>query len=92
LGRKKNLEETIHAEYPEFYSEVLSLSADELNTKLATLSKHAEESENAKEDDEELKEAKALASELGAPYRDAKKALRLKSKFVIKTLKDKGAA
>jgi hypothetical protein len=90
--QKKTIQETVQAEFPEFVGEVSGLSADQLNNRLATLAKNLEESETAKEDDEELEEAKAHASELGAPYRDAKKALRLKSKYVISILKEKGAA
>jgi len=39
-----------------------------------------------------LEEAKTLASELAAPYRDTKKAIRAKSKYIIALLKDRGAA
>jgi hypothetical protein len=85
--KKKGIEE----EYPEFVSEVAALTTDQLNNRLATLAKNLEESETAKEDDEELEEAKATASELGAPYRDMKKAVRAKSKYIIKTLKERGA-
>ena len=46
----------------------------------------------AKEGDEELENAKALASELSGPYRDVKKAIRQKTKYVIGLLTDKGAA
>jgi hypothetical protein len=88
---KKTIQELVQGEYPEFANEVAGLSADQLNNRLATLAKNLEESETAKEDDEALEQAKAEASELAAPYRDAKKALRAKSKYVISLLKEKGA-
>jgi hypothetical protein len=88
---KKSLQEVVQTDYPEFASEVAGLSIDQLNNRLATLAKNLEESETAKEDDPALEDAKNLASELAAPYRDAKKALRAKSKYVIGLLKDKGA-
>lgn len=89
--QKKTIQEVVQTEFPEFFSEVAGLSTDQLNNRLATLAKNLEESETAKEEDEELEEAKATATELGAPYRDAKKALRVKSKFIIGLLKEKGA-
>jgi hypothetical protein len=89
---KKTVQEKVQQEYPEFSTEVAGLSVEQLNSRLATLAKNLEESENAKEGDAELSDAKSLASELSAPYRDAKKALGLKSKYVISLLRDKGAA
>jgi len=87
---KKSNREQVQENYPEFATEVEGLSADQLNNKLATLAKYAEETETAKEDDEALEQAKAEAAELAAPYRDAKKAIRAKSKYVIALLKEKG--
>lgn len=89
--QKKTVQEVVQTEFPEFFNEVAGLSTDQLNNRLATLAKNLEESETAKEEDEELEEAKATATELAAPYRDAKKALRVKSKYVISLLKEKGA-
>jgi hypothetical protein len=89
---KKSVREKVEKEYPEFAEEVAALTADQLNNRLATLAKGLEESEDAKESDEELERAKLLASELSAPYRDVKKAVQLKSKYVIGLLRDKGAA
>jgi len=92
MGRKKkNIVETVQNEFPEFASEVLGLSADQLNNRLAQLAKAAEENEDAKERDQELSDAQALASELSLTYKDVKKAVRMKSKFIIQLLKDKGA-
>lgn len=89
--QKKTVQELVQTEYPEFAGEVNGLSADQLNNRLATLAKNLEESETAKEEDEALEEAKSTASELAAPYRDAKKALRAKSRYIIGLLKEKGA-
>lgn len=90
--QKKTVREIVEKEYPEFATEVASSSTDELNNRLATLAKGLEESEQTKESDEELENARALASELAAPYKDIKKAVQLKSKYVIGLLRDKGAA
>ena len=90
--QKKTNNEVVQGEYPEFATEVAGLSPDQLNNRLASLAKALEESETAKEGDEELENAKALASELSGPYRDVKKAIRQKTKYVIGLLTDKGAA
>jgi hypothetical protein len=89
---KKTITAQVQENYPEFETEVAGLNIDQLNNKLASLAKGLEESEATKEDDEELNKAHALASELGAPYKDVKKAIRLKTKYVIGLLRDKGAA
>lgn len=87
---KKSLQEKVQEELPEFASEVAGASVQDLNNRLAELAKASEQSEQAKEDDEELIEAQAHASELAAPYRDAKKMIRLKSRYIIATIKEKG--
>lgn len=89
---KKSVQEKVQAEFPEFANELGGASVDQLNTRLANLAKALEESESAKEADEELERAQALVGELGAPYKDVKKAVRLKTKYVISLLRDKGAA
>lgn len=87
---KKSLQEKIQEEMPEFAGEVAGLSVADLNNRLAEQAKAAEWNEQSKEDDEELEEAQAHASELGAPYRDAKKAIRLRSRYLIALIKEKG--
>ncbi len=87
---KKSLQEKVHEEMPEFAAEVAGLAVQDLNNRLAALAKGAEENEQAQEDDEELEQARAEASELAAPYRDAKKALRLRSRYVISLIREKG--
>lgn len=89
---KKSVRETVEKNYPEFAEELNGATTDQLNSRLATLAKGLEESEQAKEVDDELEKARLLASELSAPYRDVKKAVQLKSKYVIGLLRDKGAA
>ena len=93
MGRsKKTVQEKVQAEFPEFSAEVEPLGIDELNDKLASLAKGLQESEESKERDEELERTRLLASELSAPYRDVKKAVGLKTKYVISLLKEKGGA
>lgn len=80
----------IEKELPEFVNEVGGLSVDELNSRLAQLAKDYEAIEAAKEADEALEDARAAASELAAPYRDGKKAVRMKSGYIVALIKEKG--
>jgi len=77
-------------EFPEFVAEVSSAKDAELDSRLSALAKSLEEVRETQEADEGLAEAKATASELGAPYRDAKKAISAKSRFIVELLKERG--
>lgn len=93
MGRPKKPDSfKIQEEHPDFAAEVAGLSVEALNARLAQLAKDGEAVEDAKEADEELESAKDKASYLGAPYRDAKKVLRLKRRHVISLIKEKGGA
>ena len=70
--------------------ELNSLSLAELEVKVNEYAKGNEANEDAKEADEDLEEAQEKAKELGAPYKDLKKALKLKSKYTILLIKEKG--
>ena len=89
---KASLSEKVQKEMPEFASEVAGLSAQDLNNRLAELAKAAEQNEQAREGDEDLEEARANASQLAAPYNDAKKVIRLKSRYIIGLINEKGGA
>lgn len=87
---KKTIKQQVQEEMPEFADSCNSLSADELNGRLAECAKAAENVQEAQENDEELAQAKESAKQMGAGYRDAKKAVRLKSRYLIAVLKDRG--
>lgn len=87
---KKSVVEIVQKQYPEFTPTVDGLSVSELETKLSTYAKEAEKVKTAKEEDEELTQTKALASELAGPYNDATKAIKLKMSYIIALIKDKG--
>lgn len=89
---KLTLFQKLTKENPEFVAEVGGLSVEQLNARLAQLAKDGEAVEDAKEADEALEVAKAEASDLAAPYRDAKKAIRLKGRYVISLIREKGGA
>jgi hypothetical protein len=93
MGRpKKTFTQKVQEEMPEFANEVAGLGVPDLNSRLAVLAKANEENEQLKENDEDLEAAKNEASELAAPFRDAKKALRLKTRYVVALIKEKGGA
>ena len=87
---KESIRKTIHKEYPGFSEGVDGLSVNDLEKRLSTYAKEAEKVEDQKESDQELEQTRATLSELTAPYRDAKKAIRLKSKYIIGLIREKG--
>jgi hypothetical protein len=87
---KRSIQERVQKELPEFAEVVAGLSVAELEQRLATEAKNSERIEESKENDQALEDAKAQVAELGAPYRDAKKVVRLKSRYLISLIKEKG--
>lgn len=84
----KTVEEKLFDLAPEFVREVRTLQPSDIDGRLATLAKNAEEVEQAMEADDKLNLARAQASEFAAPYRDAKKLLKLKTKFLVQLLQE----
>ena len=87
---KKNIKEVVQGKYPEFTDVVDGMGLIELEAMLSKYAKEAEKVSDAMEADEALESAKEEASRLAGPYRDAKKAIRLKSRYLIASIKDKG--
>lgn len=87
---KKSVQEIVQKEYKDFAGDVDRLSVAELETRLNMYAKRAEEVEDAREADEELERTSDLLNELRAPYKDAKKEIRLKSRYLISLIKEKG--
>ncbi len=84
-----NLKE-VDKQYPGFADEVSRLSAEEINARIVEMQKGLEESESHKEANEELKQARDTVTELSGPYRDVKKAVKIKTKYLLELLKEKG--
>lgn len=80
----------IEKELPDFVNEVAGLPVDSLNGRLSQLAKDYEAVEQAKENDGDLSDAREEAKLLGAPYREAKKAIRMKSSYIVALIKEKG--
>jgi hypothetical protein len=86
---REKLEDQLDKIDPRFRKEANGLSAAELESKINLLAKASEANDQLQEDDEDLAGAKAKASELGRPYREDRKAYKLKTKYSILLLKEK---
>lgn len=89
---KLSVSEKVRKEHPDFVSEVVGLSVEELNARLAAHAKQVTEVEDAKDTDLELSTARENASVLAAPYSEAKKAINQKTRFIVELIKEKGGA
>ena len=77
-------------DYPDFCKEVDALSADQLKARIVGIQQALAESESCKESDDELKQARAKLSELNGPYQDVKKAVKIKTSYLVELLAEKG--
>lgn len=84
---KNKLIEKIQKEFPEFVNEVSGLDLGALNSRVAQLAQAGQENEDAKEADEALQKAREASLQLGAPYRDANKVIKLKTKYLLHLVK-----
>lgn len=89
---KKDIRVIVQKQFPEFPEVVDGLSVDELEKRLSQYAKEQESIQDAKEADEALEQAKEQVSEYSAPYNDAKKAVRLKMRYLIALIGDKGGS
>jgi hypothetical protein len=80
----------VQKKFPDFCEVVDSMSVKDLEVKLNLYAKENERVIKAKEDDQDLKRAQELVSELVAPYNDAKKALALKMFYIVSLIEEKG--
>lgn len=79
----------VQTQIPDFAEMVESLDNADLDKNLLIYIKHTQETKIAQESDEELKNAKNLAKELGAPYAEALKMLNLKVQYLHLLLKER---
>lgn len=80
----------VRKEMPEFFDSVQSLNVQALKNRIADQAKGLSESEEAKDNDEGLKNAQAELKELNAPYRELKKAVAMKTRYLLSLIEDKG--
>ena len=82
--------EKIQRQFPDFVEMVDSMSVEQLEGRLNIYAKELEKVKIAKERDVALNSAKNLVSELSAPYNEAKKAIELKTSYIIMLIAEKG--
>lgn len=74
----------------EFKEEVDTLSIAQLEDRVVALQKGLDESRVHKEENIALKNAKDEVAELSGPYNDVEKAVKVKTKYIIELIKEKG--
>lgn len=74
----------------EFKEEVDRLSIDALEARITKMQKDLDESEEHKKENVALQEVKAEKAQLEGPYNDVKKAVQVKTKYLIELIKEKG--
>ncbi len=85
----KTVTEQIQELYPDFADEVVRLDTEALKGRIVSLQQQLEESEVHKEANEALKDARNTVNELMGPYRDVRKAVKLKTKYLVELLSEK---
>lgn len=83
-------ESKVQKEMPEFALEVARLDVQDLKNRIAGYAKELSESEQHMENNDALKAAKEEAKELGAPYRDVRKAVATKTRYILDLIEEKG--
>lgn len=84
------LSEKVQKQFPGYCEEVTALSVEHLEARLVEMAKGLVDTQAAQEADEELQMIREKAKELGEPYRDAKKSIKLRSSYVIELIREKG--
>lgn len=92
MAKKLDVVKKVQKEMPEFTAVVDGLSVDELEKRLSQYAKEAEAIDDAKQGDEALQAAKEQVKEYSAPYNEGKKAIKLKMKYIIGLIGDKGGS
>lgn len=91
---KKSWKEKVEDEFPDFVATVSSLKTDGLNSKMLEYSKHLQEVEETMErlteEGSEVFNLRASVKEILGPVNDAKKAVKLKMRYVNELLKESG--
>lgn len=87
---KKTLLEQIDNLDSQFAESVLKLNAQELKNRIASLASQLQESETHREENSALQKAKDEVKELSGGYNDVRKAVKLKTKYLISLLQEKG--
>lgn len=74
----------------EFKEEVDPLSIEVLEARISKMQKGLDESREHKKNNEALKKVSSEKSELEGPYKDVENAVKVKTKYIIELIKEKG--
>ena len=90
----KTIMEKVDEKYPNYSSEVLGLTVQQLDQRIAGLQKGLEEAAQFKEEKngEAIKSLKEQLKDLNADYSEVAKAVVLKTKLLVSLVKEKGGA
>lgn len=83
-------EQKMREEDPEFCDSVDGLSIQQLEARIANYQKDLQDSEEHKANNEALRDAKTEVEMIAGPYRDVKKAIQKKTRYIISTIRSKG--
>lgn len=93
--QKKDWKQKVQEEYPDFAASVDVLKSDDLNKRMLEYSKNMQEIEDTleslTEEGSDVHKLRSEVNEILAPSKDAKKAVKLKMKYINQLLKDKGS-
>lgn len=90
MKHKKDIQAIMAEENPELVDECASLSVEQLDARLAQCAKDSQAADELKEADMTYQSMKEALQEMGAPHRDAKKAIKLRSRYLIALIKERG--
>lgn len=85
----KSVKEQVQEKHKEFALEVNNLSAADLKGRIVSMQQQLAESEAHKEANEALTQARAEVSELVGPYNDVKKAVKLKTRYILELIAER---
>ena len=88
--KREDFEKKMRKEHGEFVDVVQGMSVEDLDSRLLGLAKHQEEVDEAISSNEQILLMKERLKELVGPFKDTKKALKMKMKYLHLLIKEKG--
>jgi hypothetical protein len=88
----KSTKQQVQKDYPDFADAVAGLSVADLEARLLSYAKEVEKLSEAKKEKigARLEDLAAQKKELEGPFKDAAKAIRLKSRYLLMLISEKG--
>lgn len=92
MKNKEKLMAKVQKEYGEFSDAVAHLSGEDLERRILDYAKEQERIDEELDSNEVIKAAKDNLKEIKAPFTDAKKAVKMKMRYLMALLEDRGTA